>query len=65
MEDLDTDNVESSKTDDAEKCFSCGKEFKEGQGRFRKPKGVFCMECYSDNNTESNSGISLSPGNAG
>lgn len=55
MENLDSDNSESPDEDYMEVCYSCGREFKEGQGRFRRPKGVFCIECYSDNNTESNS----------
>lgn len=64
MENLDTDRVEPPKKDYPEKCFSCGRELKEGQGRFRKPKGVFCIGCYSDNDTESNSGTSLPSENA-
>ena len=65
MENFDTDNIDYSKADDVEKCFSCGMEFREGQGRFRKPKGVFCLGCCPDNNAESSPGRSSLPEDAG
>lgn len=55
MEELDSENDEFPEEEAMETCYSCGREFKDGQGRFRRPRGVFCIECYSDNNTESNS----------
>ena len=34
------------KEEPIEKCSVCGKEFKEGEGRFRTGDQVFCVECY-------------------
>jgi len=29
-----------------EKCSMCGNILKEGDGRFRKPDSVYCIECH-------------------
>jgi|GEM_PF-3484671 len=31
---------------DNENCVSCGKELKDGDGRFRQNEKVFCLECH-------------------
>jgi len=38
--------IEKDKNELAEKCLTCGKDLKKGDGRFRTIERVYCVKCY-------------------
>ena len=38
--------TENDNTELTETCSDCGKLFEDGEGRFRKPDWVRCLDCY-------------------
>jgi hypothetical protein len=43
--------TENDNTGLPETCSVCGKPFEDGEGRFRKPDFIYCVDCYKGPDT--------------